>query len=236
MKKEFLVSYLLDILFPRFCIKCGKEGLYICSDCDIFVSEAPPVCPSCGMPSNFGKTHQSCYVNKKLNGLTSVWDYDSVIRDALHSIKYKGLFHITEELVERFISIMTKNPEQFTKFISLLADENTAITFVPMHEYKKKQRGFDQAEILAKHIAILGNKKPIKLLERTRRTQSQFGLDKKERIKNIKDAFSFIGENNTKKVIIVDDIWTSGATMQECCRVLKEAGVKEVWGFTLARA
>ena len=235
MKKKFLTSWLLDILFPRFCIKCKKEGLYICNECSIFTSETQPVCPLCGLASKFGKTHKSCYTPQCLDGLTSIWDYEDIIKDALHIIKYQGKFHILEELIERLISIITKNPESFSEFVTLLTDENTIITFVPIHKSKKIQRGFDQAELLADHIATLGNKKPIKLLERTKQTQSQFELNKKERLNNIKNAFSFIGKENIKKVIIVDDIWTSGATMQECCRVLKENGATKVWGFTLAK-
>ncbi len=230
--------FFLETLFPRFCIECGKEGRYICEKCTLFISEANFVCPVCQKTSYFGKRHRRCKKSRELDGLVNAWDYDGPIKKAIHSIKYGGIFHLLEEITENIFLLAEKDQIRFSLFLSFLTDENTVITFVPVSSDKKKERGFDQSNILADYVGKAVNKKAIKLIERIRNTESQASLDKKERALNVENAFSFIPSRNTgvEKVLIIDDIWTSGATMRECCQTLKENGAKEVWGFTLAKA
>jgi len=230
--------FLLETIFPRFCVGCDKEGKYICEKCMLFISEAGFVCPACQIASYSGKIHKKCKRPKELNGLISIWDYDGIIREVIHSIKYGKFFHILEELMERIILLIEKDETRFSYFLNFLTYEKTYITFVPIYKLKEKERGFNQSEILAGYVSKIVGKKPINLLQKTKDTKSQTGLEKKERFLNIKDAFSFNLQKNIliEKVLIVDDVWTSGATMKECCRILKENGVKEVWGFTLAKA
>ena len=114
--------------------------------------------------------------------------------------------------------------------------EDTTITFVPMFRKKEKRRGFNQAEIIAKKVGEMTGSNVLSLLEKIKDTPSQTKLDKEERLKNIMGSFKrkegIICNSN---VLLVDDVWTSGATMKECARVLKKSGVKRIFGFTLAR-
>ncbi len=124
-------------------------------------------------------------------------------------------------------------------FLFFLINKETYITFVPTNLSSERKKGFDHSRALADHIARATNKKTIKLLKKTKETESQTGLDKEKRLLNVKNAFSFISPQKNRKIekaIIIDDVWTSGATMKECCRVLKKNGVKKVWGFTIAKA
>ncbi len=118
------------------------------------------------------------------------------------------------------------------------------ITSVPMWKPKERMRGFNQAKTLAELIG-----KHMDLIERVRETKPMFGLKKKARRENVEGAFRIITNHQTpiikqiqnsnnqsvKRIILVDDVWTTGATMRECARVLKRAGASEVWGITLAR-
>ena len=105
------------------------------------------------------------------------------------------------------------------------------ITSVPMWREKERGRGFNQAKILAE---LMGNN--VDLLERVRETKAQYGLNKEERAENIKNSFRVISNNQiSKRLILVDDVWTTGSTMRECTKVLKRVGAGEVWGLTLAR-
>jgi len=90
---------LLDILFPRLCINCRKEGKYICDKCKIFVSESMPVCPVCGYPSNKGETHKKC-LNRTLDGLTCLYDCEGLIKQLIKMIKYNDLLDAVNELIK----------------------------------------------------------------------------------------------------------------------------------------
>lgn len=204
-------EWILDILFPKFCIGCGREGLYICKDCEIFLSEIENTIPN----------------------LTSVWEYDGLMEKLIYKIKFDGCYHIIDELVEK----------AFEK-IDLKLPEDTVITYVPMWFKKERQRGFNQSELIAKKIADVHPRGVHKLLEKVKDNRSQVGLGPKERVENVKGVFSFLkpGFSSSKpgfaipqNVLLIDDIYTTGATMSECMKVLRKAGVKNVWAFTLAR-
>jgi|GEM_PF-402311 len=139
----------------------------------------------------------------------------------------------------------------------------TVITYVPMRKSQEKQRGFNQAALFAKELGKTAQCEVMPLLEKIKDTPSQTELGKEERLANVRGAFraKFKARNpkpetstndknpNDKtlfefqdsnfaippKVVLVDDVWTTGATMRECCKVLKKAGVQEVWGFAIAR-
>ncbi len=226
------------MLFPRFCVRCKREGRYICMKCELFISEAGFICPVCQKPSYFGKKHKRCKKNK-IDGLISIWDYEGIIKELIYLIKFGGFFHIIEELTERLILTIKKEETRFSYFLDFLIHKETYITFVPLGKSREKERGFNQSRILAEYIAKITGKEVINLIERKKNTKPQAKLEnKKERFLNVKNAFTLDCKNdlNIKRVLIVDDVWTSGSTMKECCRVLKKNGVKEVWGFVLAKA
>ena len=193
---------------PRICLGCGKEGEYICGKCELFLSEAP---------SLFGQGG--------LEELVSAWEYDGLIKDVILKIKYYGAFDAINELVEKAFKM--REP---------YIPEDTTITFVPLFKKKENQRGFNQAKIIAKKVGEITGSKVLPLLEKIKDTASQTKLNKVERMANIKN--SFLAKEKAGRhdnILLVDDVWTSGATMKECARVLKRSGAKRVFGFTLAR-
>lgn len=121
-----------------------------------------------------------------------------------------------------------------------LGSSKTVITSVPMWGPKERSRGFNQAEIVAELVAKNYKVTNLVILERIKETKPMFGLKKKERRENIEGAFrlnpkSQILQFSNSRIILVDDVWTTGATMRECARVLKLAGALEVWGVALAK-
>ncbi|MBU2635225.1 ComF family protein [Patescibacteria group bacterium] len=230
-------NIILDILFPKLCLGCGQEGKYICSKCELFVSEASSICPVCGGPSFNGDTHLYCKTKYSLDGLTSVWDYDGLAKQLIYKIKIGGITHIISEVIEDFFKIIAKDSDRFHSFLSFSISDKNCIAYVPSFKKKEKKRGFNQAEIIAKELGKISNSKVVSLLKKIIDTKDQTELSKEERFENVKAAFAPLSGATASQgnVLLVDDIFTTGATMRECCKVLKQSGVKKVWGFTLAR-
>ena len=218
MLKELIKTkeWIIDILMPKKCLGCGREGLYICKDCEIFLSEVNM------MEAEMLDLRNPTYI-------MSAWEYEGLVEKLILKIKYDGCYDIINDLIEK----------AFGK-IELNLPKNTYITFVPMWGRKERRRGFNQAELIAKKVGEITGRPVAKLLEKIKDNRSQVGLDPQERAENVKGVFGLrkqvlLREVRPYSILIVDDVYTTGATMTECARVLKRAGVKQVWGFTLAR-
>lgn len=209
---------LLDIFFPKFCAGCGKEGNYICDNCSLFIGEAPLI-----------------YTGDGLKGLVSVWEYQGIMKKLLSDIKYKKVSDIIDDISKKAFRVIVNDVSRFSDFLSFLFYGDTYITYVPMYKNKEKDRGFNQAELIAEEIGKITGKKVVPLLKKIKDTESQAKLSRKARLVNLKDAFECRKCSRFQNLVLVDDIYTTGATMRECCKILKKAGAKKVWGFTLAR-
>lgn len=209
MIKELIKTrkWIMDVLWPRTCLGCGREGLYICKDCELFLSEVN-------------------MIEVQPQSVISVWEHEGIIEKAIFKIKYDGCYDILNELLEKAFGR-----------IELNLPANTYITYVPMYKKKERMRGFNQAELIAKKVGERISKPMAKFLEKTKNNQSQDNLTVQERLQNVKDSFKYCNSclEKPKNILLVDDVYATGATMQECIRILKEAGVEKVWGFTLSR-
>src|SRR3989344_6558234 len=174
---RLMLNFLLDTIFPRQCLGCGKWRKYICDKCvknDIeFFSRQ--VCPYCERPSPHGLTHPRCEKVGGLDGLFVLAHYRGIISKAIREIKYQGYFAITSEFADLIVNKYHNNFE-FQYFVP-----------VPLSKNRQRTRGFNQAEKLAKALNL---KPSINLLVRTRETKPQFDLKYNERKNNLKDAFS----------------------------------------------
>ena len=215
-----------DIFFPKKCLECGRFGKYICNNCFSKTEQAFAICPGCGNPSRDGLRHSYCKYKTPLNRLILIWKYSGVVRKALIGLKFKLAFSIAEELANRAVTQLQTIQ---------LAD--SLLVPIPLHPRRQNWRGFNQAELIGKQM---GKKMAlVNGLARTRATNQQARtVNRGTRAENIKGAFGLSrdGEGlSGKRVILVDDVFTSGVTMRECAKTLKKAGVAEVWGLVLAR-
>lgn len=224
-----------DTIFPKECISCKKEGGVICPGCATraFVS-VEFVCPKCGKESFFGKTCVRCDDKTALGGLFYASYYGNpLIRDAIYAWKYS----FVEEMGDILGNIFLSQAERYRTIIDNL--ESPVVQAVPLNRARLLWRGFNQADILAERLAAHFGYKKVEALLRHKKTIPQSEVDRDGRESNITNAFSVsprLGDGlKDKTVILVDDIFTSGSTMEECARVLKFAGAKEVWGFALAK-
>lgn len=230
---------LFNFLFPKRCAGCGKTGTYFCAQC-ILSSKLHfwQVCPVCERASLDGLAHKWCREKGSPDGLTAIWEYSGAPRKLISKLKYKFTREITVTLASSaagFLKNMARSMPETPKW----SDSKLAIVPVPLHWTRENWRGFNHTEEIAKILAGLMGWKVMPILERTRSTKPQVGLKGKERKKNIAGVFS-LDKNcclvpSNYCLVLFDDVWTTGATMREACRVLKESGIKRVWCLTLAR-
>lgn len=226
---------LLDLIFPKKCVGCSTFGDYFCADCKRkieFIEK--PVCPVCQRQAVGGKIHFGCKTRYTLDGLVVATRYRDPVKVAIKKVKYKWVYDIEKVLVDLVAS-------QIWKFD---IPKELILVSVPLHKKRKNWRGFNQAEILAKTLAKKFGVSYGDFLIRNRETKTQVGLSRDDRKKNVKGAFSLISNRHPeqdlgslltgKNIMLVDDVYTSGATMAECAKVLKQAGAKSVWGMAVA--
>lgn len=224
------------MLFPRKCLGCGKEGAYFCAGCLNLVSELnEDICPVCERPSIGGWTHHSCQKTLNLDGLTSVFAYKGLVKKAIVQLKYRFVFDLASDLVELFLSFSGERDG----FRQVCRKNDLCLVPVPLHPRRKRWRGFNQSELLGKIIAKnLGIGFAPDILIRVKNTTPQMQLGEKERRVNIQGAFRLspnILVSQYPNVLLFDDVWTTGATLKETAKILKQGGVTTVWGLTLAR-
>lgn len=225
-----IIDLIKGCLFPIFCLGCNQEGQWLCEKC-LKQIDARGVfyCPLCHQPSDGGNNCAACQRDSFLTRQISVTPYheEELIGKIIRAFKY----HYAEDL-----QILIK--EILRDFISRRKEMFSAVDLVipvPLHRRRQAERGFNQSEIIAKIVAEELNKPMILALRRTRFTRQQAKLNRLERSVNIQDAFQIKRDANGE-VLLVDDVYTTGATMQECARILKQSSyVREVIGFTLAR-
>jgi len=231
---------LADILFPKSCLGCGRSGGYICENCLSKVRTPKPVCPECLKPSIDGMTHTKCLRPLGLDGLISLWNYEGVVRKAILALKYKYAEEIAQELSQYAVEALeTRN--SFCLIPASPAGRYTSISLVPIPLYwlRKNWRGFNQAEEIGKTISGgVGWKHEPNLLIRKKLKVPQTSLKRRERLSNVQGIFAVslnIDISQYPNIVLFDDVWTTGSTLKEVAKVLKRAGVKKVWGVTLAR-
>lgn len=217
----------LDFLFPKRCVSCGKVGTYICQSCFSkidFIEK--PVCPVCQRQAVGGKTHPGCQGRYRLDGLVVAARYRGPIKKTIGKVKYKWVYDIGKTLVDLLAASLWR----------FGIPDDLILVPIPLHKRRQNWRGFNQAEVLAKNLAKKFNVRILDCLDRVIETKSQVGLKRDERRKNVKAAFKVSQMSLVKgqMFLLVDDVYTSGATMAECCKVLKKAGAKSVWAAAIA--
>jgi competence protein ComFC len=227
---------ILDLFYPKFCLGCGRLGGYFCADCrSKQVTSITQICPICAKPAIGGMAHPVCAGGWRLDGLTAVFPYRGMVKQAITQVKYGFAFDLADSLVRMLIGSIDRESTYF-----LNNNETWILAPVPLWWQRKNWRGFNQAEILGESVAKkLGLKYCRELLLRQRKTEPQVNLKREGRLGNLKKAFSinpkFRGKINGRSIVLFDDVWTTGATLRECGLVLKKAGAARVWGLTIAR-
>ena len=219
----------LDWIWPKKCVNCGRVGKYVCESCKVGLWEEEQICPVCARLSRYGLKHKYCHKPYSLDGLTCLWEYEGIAQKIIKKAKYKYFYDMLGELIDS-----PEGEEYF--YLQKFLENNPVVVPVSLHERRYRERGFNQAEVIGKLVAGRWSLAVADLLKRTKNTGHQTGRAREERLEAVRNAFQLNAKSQLPKaVLLVDDVWTTGATMNECCRVLKQNGVKRVWGLVLAR-
>jgi ComF family protein len=231
MERSLLSDWLaraLDLLFPPRCVGCSKTGTWFCADCMASVKPiTPPFCIRCGRRTQAEWLCASCRSTPIiLDGIRSVACHEGALREAIHHFKYRSRRELAEPLGRLLFDYWRE------------ADLATDLVIpVPLHKSRQKERGYNQSTLLAqaltRHAGLALNGKD---LVRTRATPPQVGLDAQERKVNVHEAFQWTGGSlQGLVVLLIDDVCTTGATLQACAMALRQSGATGVWALTLAR-
>ncbi|MCK5850117.1 MAG: ComF family protein [Kiritimatiellae bacterium] len=229
----------LDLLYPRFCVGCksavGAGPGYLCWNCrarQSIISE--PFCSVCGDPVD-GYIERSYTCSWCRNDLPafdfarSAAMYRGPVKAALCAFKYERATCMSGDMIMLLSACVN---------VCLANISFDAVTFVPLHPQKERERTFNQSRILASGLAArLDVPLFSKALCRIRLTPTQTNLTMRQRKENVKNAFAVANEDWVigRRFLLVDDVMTTGATVDECSRVLKEAGAVSVHVVTVAR-
>lgn len=207
-----MLKKILDFLFPIHCVGCKQEKTHCCVACMARIPQIymPPVI-ACN----------TIYAASSLKN-------NAMLSTLIHRFKYEG----AKEISKHLISLFQKMPQAIS--------ENPVLVPVPLHKRRLNMRGFNQSMVLSKEINKKWHIEISDILERHRYTRPQVELSGAKRLTNIVDAFSI--KNNAEKIdpeklyIIVDDVYTTGATLGQCAKVLKKNGARHVAGLVIAKA
>lgn len=213
------IAAIVDSIFPPMCPFCGVmlgPCGDLCRDCAASLTRLGADSP----PVDIGRLwFERC---------RSLFAYDGRVRDALHEYKYGNAMHLARFFAKELADVVES------------MDETDIIIPVPLGRKRQASRGFNQSALVARRVAkILGIKSGLNVLERLCDVPPQVGLSRKERIQNVKGIFEITGKGRKsieeKRVLLIDDVMTTGATLNECSRMLVKAEAKRVSVLTIAR-
>lgn len=239
------MNLVLDLLFPKKCVGCRQEGSFFCQDCISNITQTDLVCPKCEKLAVGGQTHPICRRKFGLDGLWSLGIYQNPLREAIKQLKYQRVKELSESLSDILIEYWARYQPFVFDQMKKDGGEGWVLIPVPLHWFRQNDRGFNQSSLFGQSLSKKLGLDYCEALKRIRFTKPQVGLLGKDRHQNIRSAFEITkpytlppkeGRVDPKPyVLLIDDVWTTGSTLRECCYILKRNGAKKVWALTLAR-
>jgi competence protein ComFC len=239
LQKFDLLEAAVSLLYPSVCTICGRSvgaGEYLCDQCEAkTVRIVAPFCQKCSEPFEGAITsaftcancaHRTIY----FDAAVAAYRGRGMVRQMIHEFKYGRKIHL-RHLVARWLHAALDDER-------LCGRRFDVIVPVPLHPARQRERGFNQASLLAELLSAQTSIPAKPVLERIRYTTTQTALDRSERMENLHNAFRLRKNADVRglRVLLVDDVLTTGSTLNECARVLKRAGAFSVHAATAARA
>ena len=226
---KIAINKFLDIIFTKRCEFCGEiieHDEVICSDCKKLPINKAPLCESCGVSKEICRCRKNKHEYKRI---AAPYLYEKSVKTAIHNFKTSSMPFLSKRLAVDIAKCVKENYNDI-KF--------DYITFVPMSKKTFKKREYNQAYLLAKEISNLLDVELIDILVKVMKTKQQKSLSAKERKVNVYGAFDLRDKGivKDKTFLIIDDVKTTGSTLNECSKMLNIYGAKAVYAATLAVA
>ncbi|HOZ53224.1 MAG TPA: double zinc ribbon domain-containing protein [bacterium] len=237
------ISTWLDFLFPKKCLICEKDNEdYLCFNCFKKLKNKKPICLECGSETKLGEFCNNCQKNYDLRGILVAGDFnDKNLASLIKSYKYnfiKDLAHPLSLFLINFLKEqLIRNPilPKLVNYNQIINLRDFSLLSVPLSKKRLRWRGFNQSELLAQNIAKEFDLELLSDLKKIKHRRPQANLNKEERLINLKNCFEWRGKSlSNKKIIIIDDVCTTGATLNEIAVELKKHQAQEIWGLVLA--
>lgn len=227
-----VISGILDLVYPPFCLTCGRDGEdYLCVECEEKIDAiVPPVCQKCGTPSESNQCPECERREFAFEFARGAGTFDGILRGAIHALKYQNRIVMAEPLGAILARCFPT---------TRIAGKVDLAIPIPIHKSRLVERGFNQAAELAR---VLCKRTGLPLdtsnLYKCRSTRPQADLPFEERLINLEGAFAIRKPEcvQGRRILLIDDVMTTGSTFHEAARTLKEAGARQVFAYTLARA
>lgn len=218
-----MLNRVLDLIAPEVCLECNNEGSVWCDPCRLQYEPLPSRCFICHKQTKNYQTCKNCYSKTRLRSVYIFGEYSGLNKNLIKALKYGNKRHAS-------LPIAKAMAQTLPYFANL-----PTVVNVPTSPSRVRQRGFDHTQTLAKELAKQLDAKYLRLLVRNNDLR-QVGATRKQRISQISGAFRLKAYLNTvpEHIILVDDVITTGATLAEATRVLKQAGVKQVDALVFA--
>ncbi len=226
-------SALLNLVFPPTCVTCGRIGAALCDQCaQLATPVGDAICCQCGriQQQRIDRCPTcSAQTEIQLVMVRAATLHITPIRECIHALKYDNRPELAQPLA-RYLVAAFHSPE----WQSIAANIN-AVMPVPIHPERRAERGYNQAELLAQHFCRGARLKlETDMVRRTRHTRQQVGLNAQERQENVADAFQTAISLGGQTVLLVDDVYTTGATLRSCADAVMASGARAVYGLALA--
>ena len=218
----------LDFLFPQWCVGCGGGGSFLCASCRQSLPRiVPPVCPRCGRPYPGGRLCPGCVEwQASIDGIRSPFRFEGTVRQAVHRFKYDNLRALAKPMAELL-----------NDYVELHPIPGEVLVPVPLHRRRLRERGYNQSGLLARELGRIIRLPVINdCLARERHNPPQARTSTvEERRSNVLDVFACRDSRlQDRKVLLIDDVSTSGATLDACAAAVKQSGATSVWALVLA--
>ena len=223
-----MISSALNLLFPLQCFGCGNYGSFLCAACEgtlpVLIA---PYCEICSEPLSSGRLCRQCAATPPaIDGIRGVCLMEGAVREAIHGLKYRNLKAAAPTLGGLLAQCLESNPVS-----------GDVLVPVPLHRRRLRDRGYNQSALLAKEVAKRTGL-PVRedVVVRIRESAPQVSISsREERARNVEGSFDCVGSVHGQRLILVNDVVTTGSTMSACATPLKAGGARSVWGLALAR-
>lgn len=245
-----LLKILNDLLFPPECLACACSGAWLCQSCFAKLSiNTEQSCLACGRPSRSGETCRRCRPFFYLDGVLAAGSYrDPLLVDLIHRFKFQGA-RVLAPILSRFLHQVTTSRHPWPLFLKIISGQAANINIwekfcslvpivvpIPLAPRRQRWRGYNQAALLGQLIAPKLHLPYDEGLKKIKNTRAQAKLKAEERKSNLSQAFIWTGKPlHGEAILLIDDIATTGSTLNEAARTLKQQGAGPVWALVLAR-